>query len=89
MKKSKIVLYNFIVVKYNADIKTRKDEIPMKAEKNCVMICVTPQISCARLIEAGIEIAREENGGMLLLDYDVYMGGERTSSALMEITWRL
>ncbi len=39
----------------------RKDEIPMKAEKNCVMICVTPQISCARLIEAGIEIAREEN----------------------------
>lgn len=36
-----------------------------------------------------VEIAREENGGMLLLDYDVYMGGERTSSALMEITWRL
>ena len=28
------------------------------------------------------------SGGMLMLDYDVYMGGERTSSAKMEITWR-
>ena len=36
-----------------------------------------------------VEIARQENGGTALLDYDVYMGGERTSSALMEITWRL
>ena len=37
----------------------------------------------------GVEIVREEKGGMLTLDYDVYMGGERTSSARMEITWRV
>ncbi|MGN0776627.1 MAG: DUF1934 domain-containing protein [Candidatus Ventricola sp.] len=30
-----------------------------------------------------------ENSGELLLDYDVYMGGERTSRARMEITWRV
>ena len=35
-----------------------------------------------------VVIDRRENGGMLLLDYDVYMGGERTSCALMEITWQ-
>lgn len=27
----------------------------------CVMVCVTPQQSCARLIEAGARIAKEEN----------------------------
>ena len=31
----------------------------------------------------------DEKGGVLLLDYDVFMGGERTSSAKMEITWRV
>jgi len=31
----------------------------------------------------------DEKGGVLALDYDVYMGGERTSSAKMEITWRV
>ena len=36
-----------------------------------------------------VEIAEGEKGGDLLLDYDVYMGGERTSSARMEITWRV
>ncbi|MBR3794858.1 MAG: DUF1934 domain-containing protein [Clostridia bacterium] len=36
-----------------------------------------------------VVIDRSEKGGMLLLDYDVYMGGERTSSAMMEITWRI
>ena len=36
-----------------------------------------------------VEIAESEKGGVLLLDYDVYMGGERTSSARMEITWRV
>lgn len=35
-----------------------------------------------------VVIDRSEKGGVLLLDYDVYMGGERTSSARMEITWR-
>lgn len=38
----------------------------MKALKNnqkqtCVMVCVTPQQSCSRLIEAGARIANEEN----------------------------
>ena len=36
-----------------------------------------------------VEIMESEKGGDLLLDYDVYMGGERTSSARMEITWRV
>lgn len=36
-----------------------------------------------------VEIDVQENGGMLLLEYDVYMGGERTSGARMEITWRV
>ena len=36
-----------------------------------------------------VEIQESEAGGDLLLDYDVYMGGERTSSARMEITWRV
>ena len=36
-----------------------------------------------------VEIRESEKGGDLLLDYDVYMGGERTSSARMEITWRV
>ena len=36
-----------------------------------------------------VVIERDERGGDLKLDYDVYMGGERTSSARMEITWRV
>lgn len=36
-----------------------------------------------------VDICTQENGGELLLDYDVYMGGERTSRARMEITWRV
>ena len=35
-----------------------------------------------------VTILTQENGGCLTLDYDVYMGGEKTSSALMEVTWR-
>lgn len=35
-----------------------------------------------------VVILTQENGGCLTLDYDVYMGGEKTSSALMEVTWR-
>lgn len=31
------------------------------SKQPCVMVCVTPQQSCARLIEAGARIAREEN----------------------------
>ena len=27
-------------------------------------------------------------GGVLTLDYDVYMGGEKSASALLEVTWR-
>ena len=36
-----------------------------------------------------VEISRDDKGGVLAMDYDVYMGGERTSSAKMEITWRV
>ena len=36
-----------------------------------------------------VAIQQDERGGVLALDYDVYMGGERTSSAQMEITWRV
>ncbi|MBQ4266507.1 MAG: DUF1934 domain-containing protein [Clostridia bacterium] len=36
-----------------------------------------------------VEIDENENGGVLRLDYDVYMGGAMTSSAKMEITWRV
>ena len=36
-----------------------------------------------------VGIETQENGGCLTLDYDVYMGGEKTSSALMEVTWRV
>lgn len=30
-------------------------------KQSCIMVCVTPQQSCQRLIEAGARIAREEN----------------------------
>ena len=36
-----------------------------------------------------VSILTQENGGCLTLDYDVYMGGVKTSSALMEVTWRV
>ena len=36
-----------------------------------------------------VEICMQEGGGELRLHYDVYMGGERTSGARMEITWRV
>ena len=36
-----------------------------------------------------VEIDAQANGGALRLHYDVYMGGERTSGANMEITWRV
>ena len=37
----------------------------------------------------GVDILVQESGGELRLRYDVYMGGERTSGAHMEITWRV
>ena len=36
-----------------------------------------------------VEIEVDDKGGDLRLDYDVYMGGERTSRAKMDITWRV
>ena len=33
----------------------------MNQKHPCIMVCVTPQESCARLIEAGARIAKEEN----------------------------
>ena len=35
-----------------------------------------------------VGIGETEAGGVLTLDYDVYMGGEKSSSALLEVTWR-
>lgn len=36
-----------------------------------------------------VDIIKDDKGGVLALDYDVYMGGEITSCAKMEITWRV
>ena len=36
-----------------------------------------------------VALERGENGGELTLDYDVYVAGERTSSAALSVTWRL
>ena len=36
-----------------------------------------------------VDIRAQESGGELRLHYDVFMGGERTSGAHMEITWRV
>ena len=36
-----------------------------------------------------VALAREEGGGELALDYDVYIAGERTSTAALTVTWRL
>ena len=36
-----------------------------------------------------VEIEEDEKGGRLLLDYDVYMGCEKTSSAKLDVTWRV
>ena len=30
-----------------------------------------------------------ENGGEMRLDYDVFVGGERTSATVMTLVWRL
>lgn len=35
-----------------------------------------------------VVLTREEKGGTLLLDYDVYVAGDRTSSAELTVTWR-
>ncbi|MDD7175398.1 MAG: DUF1934 domain-containing protein [Clostridiales bacterium] len=37
----------------------------------------------------GVRIERGEAGGTLLLDYDVYVGGEKTASTQLEVAWRL
>ena len=36
-----------------------------------------------------VAMKESEKGGELLLEYDVYMGGGKTSGARMEITWRV
>jgi hypothetical protein len=35
--------------------------------KSRIMVCVTPQKSCRRLVERGAERARETNGGIFVL----------------------
>ena len=39
----------------------KKGLVFMNQKHPCIMVCVTPQESCARLIEAGARIAKEEN----------------------------
>lgn len=39
----------------------------MKSKENCVMVCVTPQTSCARLIEAGKTIAARTNRKLIIV----------------------
>ena len=36
-----------------------------------------------------VALTRDERGGELSLDYDIYAGGEYTSSAALTVTWRL
>ena len=35
------------------------------------------------------EVIRTDNGGEMKLDYDVFVGGERTGASRMTISWRL
>ena len=37
----------------------------------------------------GLSLTREETGGLLALDYDVFVGGERTARTHLEAQWRL
>lgn len=36
-----------------------------------------------------LSLEREETGGLLALDYDVFVGGERTARTHLEAQWRL
>ncbi len=38
-----------------------------KKKQSCIIVCVTPQDSCARLIEAGARIAEKENKSLVVL----------------------
>lgn len=35
-----------------------------------------------------VSLVKEENGGEIQLEYDVYVAGERTASAALRVTWR-
>ena len=37
----------------------------------------------------GLYGIRTDNGGEMKLDYDVFVGGERTAATVMTLTWRL
>lgn len=45
----------------------RNDFMSKNKKQPCVMVCVTPQQSCQRLIEAGARIAKEENMPLLVI----------------------
>ena len=36
-----------------------------------------------------VNVTRDGNGGELLLDYDVYVGGEMTARTELRVTWRV
>ena len=39
----------------------------IRKKQSCIIVCVTPQDSCARLIEAGARIAEKENKSLVVL----------------------
>ncbi len=45
----------------HTDFSERMKVLKNNKNQSCVMVCVTPQQSCSRLIEAGARIAKEEN----------------------------
>ena len=46
---------------FRIDNQIKKGMNRMNKNHPCIMVCVTPQQSCARLIEAGARIAKDEN----------------------------
>lgn len=50
----------------------------------CVLVCVTPQQSCARLIEAGARIAKEGNRTLIVLSVFAQKDGMNANTAALE-----
>ncbi len=50
----------------------------------CVLVCVTPQKSCARLIEAGARIAKESNIALIVLSVFAQKDGMNADTAALE-----
>lgn len=37
----------------------------------------------------GVRVEKADKGGEITLDYDVYVGGERTAGTILNVTWRV